>query len=307
MQTPTLGIFRFLDLPIVIRLVIYEKYFEGSQILIQGRRQERGPTFQRWEQRVNHYWEVLHESAEAIEYVNTKKLPYSLSQTSSRIRAQSRPILAAATHLYILGSEIPLVLYGVPAYFRSQIKHLTVLTAGFRDSWPCFRLQVLEPADLPGLKTLTMHYDTDSAYGTGLLFPLKPGFDRLKHFSKFRADPLHREKFICRMSYLGVPFNPLARLSQVAPFHVKVQIHTPRPSLSPFREGNRLWEYSCLVRSFMNVYSRWLAFTDFWSQLIVYDMKVEEITQISVGRRSHTNMWPRAAQGEIEHDHETIL
>jgi hypothetical protein len=253
MDTQIPDTFRFLDLPTDIRLEIYEKYFEGSQLLIQDARghETEDPAYQRWDQRWDHYWAALHENAEVIGNVKTKKLPLALTQTSSQIRAESRPILAAATHLYIVGLEVPLALHLVPAYFRSHIKHLTLSMLGSMFGWLRFRLEILEPADLPSLKTLTMHYEATSEYGPGLDFPLVPGFDNLKHFNDFRADPLHRDEFRRRMRDLGVHFSPLAQLSQVAPFDVKLQVHTER-FWSLYTDEDQLWLCACLVSSSMD-------------------------------------------------------
>jgi hypothetical protein len=253
MGTSISDTFRFLELPIDIRLKIYEKYFEGSQLLIRDARghETEDPAYQRWEQRWDHYWAALHEDAEVIGNVKTKKLPLALTQTSSRIRAESRPLLAAATHLCIVGLEVPLALHLVPAYFRSHIKHLTLSMLGSEFGWPRFRLELLEPADLPSLKTLTMHYEAIEGYGPGLDFPLVPGFDNLNHFNDFRADPLHRDKFRRRMRVLGVPFSPLAQLSQVAPFDVKLQVHTER-FWSLRTDEDQLWLCACLVSRSVN-------------------------------------------------------
>ena len=229
---------------------IYKFTFAGSKLSVRAgalsgdHRSRQG--MRDWE----HAWYSFHDTRRRDEHLEASRYPMALTQTSSLLRREAQPILAAATCLLAIDVDARIALSMIPPHVRQHLRSFTSFGGppkGYVRPALIDDLDPFEAPDLPRLeqvRTYELYDDTDGPYLNEMI---KAEYQSLEHFMHLKRRHLCPRQLSALTKSSEHPFAHLRAIAEHASFSFKQVLHIFGVWQSPNYPHDDVEVPACLV------------------------------------------------------------
>ena len=217
-----------LELPNELRMRIYKFTFAGSELIVHARshpgdnKQWQG--MRDWE----HAWYRFHETRRREADLEASRYPMALTKTSTFLRWETQPILAAATYLLAVGVDARVMLSMIPTHITQYVKSFITLRQTFR-CYTCHGvMDDLEPLvrlNLPRLEQLSTHVQYENPNVLILDHIVKAEFRSLECLLNLKQRYFSQRQLCALIKSVRHPFMGIGVMAKHASFSMKHVIH----------------------------------------------------------------------------------